>query len=110
MPEQSFAYQAVASVLSVQRAVSVPLGISTPDQPNIASSVWRVAADQENLLYYFELRHPPQHILGFARQVEPQTGSAGQETHDPERRGVLGEVAEQFKDAAPFKFLRASEP
>ena len=39
VPRQSYAYQAVASVLSVQRAVSVPLGISTPDQPNISSAI-----------------------------------------------------------------------
>ena len=30
VPQQSYAYQAVAEVLSVQRAVSVPLGIDDP--------------------------------------------------------------------------------
>ena len=35
-----FTYQAVASVMSVMRAVSVPLGITTPDQPNISSTIW----------------------------------------------------------------------
>ena len=39
VPQQSYAYQAVAGVLSVMRAVSVPLGIATPDQSNISSSV-----------------------------------------------------------------------
>ncbi|QDP72201.1 hypothetical protein FOG18_06310 [Legionella israelensis] len=32
-PKQSFRYQAVAEVLSLMRAVSVPLGITTPEQP-----------------------------------------------------------------------------
>ena len=45
VPDQNFAYQAVAEVMSVQRAVSVPLGITTPDQPNISSTIWRTVAD-----------------------------------------------------------------
>ncbi len=53
VPQQAFVYQAVASVLGVQRAVSVPLGITTPDQPNISSTIWRTIADQKNLVYYF---------------------------------------------------------
>jgi penicillin V acylase-like amidase (Ntn superfamily) len=34
--------------------VSVPLGISTPDQPNISSTIWRTVSDQKNLIYYFD--------------------------------------------------------
>ncbi len=48
----------------------------------------RGGPEESHLL--FRLRHAAEHILGLARQAEPQTGSAGQETHDPERRGVLG--------------------
>lgn len=36
------------------RNVSVPLGISVPDQPNIASTRWRTVSDQKNKVYYFE--------------------------------------------------------
>ncbi len=49
VPGQSFEYQAVAEVMSVQRAVSVPLGITTSEQPNIASTIWRTVADQKHL-------------------------------------------------------------
>ncbi len=45
---------AVASVFSVIRNVSVPLGISTPDEPNISSTRWRTVADQKNRVYYYE--------------------------------------------------------
>lgn len=54
VPEQSFVHQAIASVTSLQRAVSVPLGITTPDKPNISSTIWRTISDQENLNYYFD--------------------------------------------------------
>ena len=36
------------------RNVSIPLGISIPEQPNIASTRWRTVADQKNKVYYFE--------------------------------------------------------
>jgi choloylglycine hydrolase len=48
VPQGSYVNQAVASVLGVIRSVSVPLGITTPGQPNIASTLWRIAADQKN--------------------------------------------------------------
>src|SRR5262249_25941195 len=54
VPGQSFANQAVASVMSVQRSVSVPLGMPAPNEPNIASTLWRTVADQKNLVYYFD--------------------------------------------------------
>ena len=41
---------AVASVFSVVRNTSVPLGITTPDQPNISSTRWRTLSDQKNSL------------------------------------------------------------
>jgi penicillin V acylase-like amidase (Ntn superfamily) len=46
--------KAVAAVMSVTRNVSVPYGIGSSDSPNIASTLWRVVADQTNKVYYFE--------------------------------------------------------
>lgn len=45
---------AVPSLMSVMRNVSVPYGISVPDNPHISSTRWRVIADQKNLVYHFE--------------------------------------------------------
>lgn len=59
VPGQSFANQAVASVLGVIRSVSVPLGITTPGEPNIASTLWRTASDQKDKVYFFDLRRAP---------------------------------------------------
>jgi len=52
--QTSDAAVAVPTVMSVMRNVSVPYGISTPEQPHIASTRWRMVADQKNLIYYFE--------------------------------------------------------
>ena len=54
LPQTDNFRQAVAGVFSVMRNVSVPLGISIPEQPNIASTRWRTVADQKNKVYYFE--------------------------------------------------------
>lgn len=45
---------AISSVFSVIRNCSVPLGISSPTEPNISSTRWRTVADQKNLVYYFD--------------------------------------------------------
>lgn len=54
LPQTADYRQAVAGVFSVMRNVSVPLGISIPSQPNIASTRWRTVTDQKNRVYYFE--------------------------------------------------------
>ena len=59
VPEQKFIYQAVASVMGTMRSVAVPLGITTPDKPNISSTIWRTVSDQTNLLYYFDSATTP---------------------------------------------------
>ena len=55
IPQTSDQREAVAGVFSVMRNVSVPLGISTPDQPNIASTRWRTVADQKNKVYFLQV-------------------------------------------------------
>lgn len=59
IPQTSDYRMAVAGVFSVIRNTSVPLGISTPSQPNIASTRWRTVSDQKNLVYYFESTTTP---------------------------------------------------
>jgi penicillin V acylase-like amidase (Ntn superfamily) len=110
VPEQSFAYQAVASVLSVQRAVSVPLGISVSDEPNIASTIWRVAADQKNLVYYFDSATRPNTFWVSLAKLNLKPSAPVRKLTIQNGEVFSGEAAEQFKDAAPFKFLPASAP
>lgn len=46
----------IASVFSVIRNVSVPYGITTPDQPNISSTRWRTVSDQKRLIWKRDYR------------------------------------------------------
>jgi penicillin V acylase-like amidase (Ntn superfamily) len=51
--------EAIAAAFSVIRNTSVPIGISTPGQPNISSTLWRTVSDQKNKRYYFESTRSP---------------------------------------------------
>lgn len=110
VPEQSYAYQAVAAVLSVQRAVSVPLGISTPAEPNIASTIWRTAADQKNLIYYFDSATRPNTFWVSLSKAGLEAGAPVKKLTIDHGEVFSGEVSGQFTNAEPFKFLPAKPP
>ncbi len=76
VPKTADANEAVAEVFSVMRNASVPLGITTPGQPNISSTLWRTVSDQRDRIYYFEFDALSQHRLGQARRHQLRRGSA----------------------------------
>jgi len=108
VPRQSYVFQAVAGVLSMQRAVSVLLGITTPDQPNISSTIWRTVSDQKNLVYYFDSATRSNTFWVSLTKLNIKPGAAAKELTIPNGEVFSGEVADQFKDSEPFKFLPAS--
>jgi choloylglycine hydrolase len=108
VPLQSYAYQAVAGVLSVMRAVSVPLGITTPDQPNISSTIWRTVSDQKNLVYYFDSATRPNTFWISLAKLNLKPGSPVRKLTIQDGEVFSGEVADQFAEAQAFKFLAAS--
>jgi choloylglycine hydrolase len=108
VPDQSFAYQAVAGVMSVQRAVSVPLGITTPDQPNISSTIWRTVSDQKNLVYYFDSATRPNTFWVSLGKLNLKPGAPALKLIIQDGEVFSGEVATDFKETVPFKFLPAT--
>lgn len=95
----------VASVFSVIRNVSVPYGISTPDQPNISSTRWRTVADQKELKYYYESALYPNTVwVDFSKIDLSKTGQVKKlDLVNPYSYG--GEVSKDFVVTPPFKFL-----
>lgn len=96
---------AVASVFSQMRSVGVPLGMSDPDKPNIASTLWRSVIDHGAKRYYFDSVINPSVIwvdldkVDLSEGAKPMTLRVGV----PDSSG--GEVSGSFKPAEPFKFL-----
>jgi len=100
---------AVASAFSVIRNVSVPYGISTPDQPNISSTRWRTVSDQKRLVYYFESALAPNTFWVDLKDIDfsAETGKVMKLDLGKDQRNVYsGNATKEFKPARPFEFLR----
>ena len=107
IPQTAKIEDAVASAFSVIRNVSVPLGISTPGQPNISSTLWRSVSDHKNKRYYFESTRSPSI---FWVNVGDMDFGAGQSVRTLTLTGgaiFSGNTAEKFEPAEPFRFLAA---
>ena len=108
VPDQKFAYQAVAEVLSIQRGVSVPLGLTTPDQPNISSTIWRTAADQKNLIYYFDSATRPDTFWVVLSKLNLKAGAPVMKLTISNGEVFAGEVSDKFQATPSFTFLPAN--
>ena len=99
---------AVASVFSVIRNVSVPYGITTPDQPNISSTRWRTVADQKRLIYFFESAVTPNTFWVIFKDIDfsAETGKVLKlDLGKNQSRTYAGNATKDFQVAKPFKFL-----
>jgi penicillin V acylase-like amidase (Ntn superfamily) len=102
---------ALASTFSVIRNVSVPFGITTPNEPNISSTRWRTVADQKRLLYFFESALTPNTFWVDLKQVDftAETGKVMKLDLGRDQRNVFsGDALKDFKVSPPFKFLGPS--
>ena len=97
--------EAVASVFSVMRNVSVPRGIGTPDQPNISSAIWRTVADQKNKVYYFEDTASPSLVWVRLNQIDFKLGAGVRKLTLHGNPNISGDQTANFKKTDPFVFL-----
>ena len=108
VPGSTFANQAVLSVLSVMRSVSVPLGITTPGQPNIASTVWRTVADQKNKVYFFDSATSPDVFWVPLSDLDLKEGAPVKKLMLTGGQVYSSSAASKFEPAPPFAFLPAA--
>jgi choloylglycine hydrolase len=105
IPKTSNETEAIASAFSVIRNVSVPLGITTPGQPNISSTLWRTVSDHKNKRYYFESTRSPNVFWVNVTDLELAPGKPAQRLTLTEGAVFAGNAAAQFRPAKPFAFL-----
>jgi choloylglycine hydrolase len=103
--------QALATAMSVIRSVSVPLGIATPGQPNIAATQWRTMSDHKNMVYYFESAYAPYLMWVDFRNLDLAVGRPTRRLTLTKESALLvdgafvsGEVSRHFQPAQPFAF------
>lgn len=108
VPNQQFHLQGMASVLSVMRSVGVPLGITTPNQPNISSTIWRTVHDQTNRILVFDSALSPCTFWVPLAELNFEAGAPVRKLTLAGGKTYHGNAAGQFVDAAPFEFLPAA--
>jgi penicillin V acylase-like amidase (Ntn superfamily) len=98
---------ALASVFSVIRNVSVPFGITTPDEPNISSTRWRTVVDHKRMLYFFESALTPNTFWVDLKKLDFSAGAPVKrlDLGKDQRNTFDGEVSAHFQPAPPFHFL-----
>lgn len=108
IPKSENPVEAIASVFSVIRNVSVPYGITTPDQPNISSTRWRTVIDHKRKLYFFESALTPNifWIDMTKLDLSKETGKVKKLDLGPNQMQIYSGMAnESLKETKPFKFL-----
>lgn len=104
VPQTSDTRTAIASIFSIIRNTSVPLGISTPDQPNISSTRWRTVSDQKNKVYYFEsTTHPNVFWVDF-KDIDFSETAPVKMLDLVSGKTYAGNTADKFVESKPFKF------
>ena len=108
IPKTDVMADALASVFGVIRGVSVPLGISTPGEPNISSTRWRTVIDQKNKIYYFDNAISPSVFWVKLADLDFREGQSVKKLTITDGKPRAGNVAKEFTTAEPFVFLGAN--
>jgi len=85
----------------------VPLGISTPGQPNISSTIWRTVSDHKNKRYFFESARSPSVFWVNLADMDFAAGKPTKKLTLTDGAVFAGNTAAAFQPAEPFKFLSA---
>lgn len=110
LPRTADLRQAVAGIFSVIRNTSVPLGISTPTDPFISSTRWRTVTDHKNKVYYFESALQPNVIWVAFDDIDFSEKAPVRRLSLDDSKTYVGNVALQFAESEPFKFLGLKTP
>lgn len=108
IPQNIVGHKAVASVFSIIRGVSVPLGMTTPGQPNIAGTIWRSVYDQKDRVVYFDSATSPTVFWMNMAEFDFNAGAPVKKLQLSGGETYSGNVTTKFISAEPFKFLPAN--
>jgi len=105
VPHEKDPRLAVATVFSLVRTVSVPLGLADPNQPNIAATVWRTVSDSRAKRYFFDSSYSPTVFWVDLDKLQLHEGAKPMKLDLSGYPPIAGEASAKFAPAEPFKFL-----
>ena len=108
IPKDVTGEKAIASVFSVIRNASAPLGISTPGEPNVASTIWRTVHDQKNRVLYYDSATSPTVFWVPLEECDFTAGAPAKRLPLKGGETYSGNASAAFRPAEPFTFLKAS--
>ncbi|MBL9157013.1 MAG: linear amide C-N hydrolase [Verrucomicrobiales bacterium] len=97
--------RAVATVFSVMRNVSVPIGVKIPGQPNIADTLWLTVSDQKNKVYYYQDTNSPSILWVKLGELDFREGSGARKLQLDGNPDTADDQTGNFKPAEPFKYM-----
>jgi choloylglycine hydrolase len=107
IPPTSDSLETIATAFSVIRNVSMPIGVKTPNQPNISSTRWRTVSDQKRRRYLFESAMTPNIFWVDLDKIDfsPGRGKVMKLDLGPNERNIFSGMANKdFRPARPFQF------
>jgi penicillin V acylase-like amidase (Ntn superfamily) len=107
IPKTADIHEAIAAAFSVIRNVSVPLGITTPGQPNISSTIWRSVSDHKNRRYFFESTRSPSLFWVDLADMDFTAGGPTKKLTLTSGAIFAGNTSALFQASEPLKFLPA---
>ena len=108
IPQSLTGSRAIASVFSVIRNASAPLGITTPGKPNVASTIWRTVHDQKERTLYFDSATSPTVFWVPLEKLDFTAGAAVQRLPLKGGETYSGDATAALQRAEPFRFLEAT--
>jgi len=98
--------EAIATAFSIIRNASVPIGITSPGEPNIASTLWRSVSDQKDLTYYFDSATAPSVFWVDIKKLNLKQNADIKKLDLKNYPDYSGEVSSKFTKATPFKWMK----
>lgn len=106
IPENPTGERAIASVFSVIRNASAPLGITTPGEPNVASTIWRTVHDQKARTVYFDSATSTTVFWVPLEKLDFTAGAAVKKLPLKAGETYSGDASGSLRPAEPFSFLK----
>lgn len=100
---------ALAEILSVTRNTAQPYGAASPDQPEIAPTIWRATIDHTNLRYYFESTSNPYLVWLDLAKLDLSSNGKSQVLDLPSMTDRIGEQSGSLKEQELFQFSLPAE-
>jgi choloylglycine hydrolase len=107
IPKNLTGTKAIASVFSVIRNASAPLGITTPGKPNVASTIWRTLYDQKERVLYFDSATSPTIFWVSLDKLDLAAGAPVKRLPLKGGETYGGDATAALRPTEPFVFLEA---